>query len=107
MCVARISPPTPKTPRGSAFWRGRFLLRRAFSAGKFCRRLTLPRGPAKIRTDTEHLFQLGVFILDLFDKLRILSDAAKYDAACTSSGVDRDGKGGQLGNPAASGICHS
>ena len=34
-------------------------------------------------------------MLDLFDKLRILSDAAKYDAACTSSGVDRDGKGGQ------------
>lgn len=45
--------------------------------------------------------------LDLFDKLRILSDAAKYDAACTSSGVDRDGKGGQLGNAAACGICHS
>lgn len=45
--------------------------------------------------------------MDLFDKLRILSDAAKYDAACTSSGVDRDGKGGQLGNAAACGICHS
>ena len=45
--------------------------------------------------------------MDLFDKLRILSDAAKYDAACTSSGVDRSGTGGQIGNAAACGICHS
>lgn len=41
------------------------------------------------------------------DKLRILSDAAKYDVACTSSGVDRRGKSGSLGNSIASGICHS
>ena len=27
--------------------------------------------------------------MDLFDKLRILADSAKYDVACTSSGVDR------------------
>lgn len=40
-------------------------------------------------------------------KLEILSDAAKYDVACTSSGVDRRGKQGQLGNSVASGICHS
>ena len=45
--------------------------------------------------------------MDLFDKLRILSDAAKYDAACTSSGVDRGGQGNQLGNATACGICHS
>ena len=40
-------------------------------------------------------------------KLEILSDAAKYDVACTSSGVDRRGKQGQIGNAVASGICHS
>lgn len=40
-------------------------------------------------------------------KLEILSDAAKYDVACTSSGVDRRGKRGQIGNSVASGICHS
>ena len=27
--------------------------------------------------------------MDLFTKLEILTDAAKYDVACTSSGVDR------------------
>lgn len=41
------------------------------------------------------------------DKLEILADAAKYDVACTSSGVDRKGKKGFLGNAKACGICHS
>lgn len=41
------------------------------------------------------------------EKLHILSDAAKYDVACTSSGSNRRGKKGQLGNTEASGICHS
>lgn len=27
--------------------------------------------------------------MDMFDKLKILADSAKYDVACTSSGVDR------------------
>lgn len=40
-------------------------------------------------------------------KLSILSDAAKYDVACTSSGVARDGKDGSIGNTAACGICHA
>ncbi len=43
----------------------------------------------------------------LMEKLGILSDAAKYDVACTSSGVDRKGKKGSLGNSKACGICHS
>lgn len=30
--------------------------------------------------------------MDLFEKLTILADAAKYDVACTSSGADRRGK---------------
>lgn len=41
------------------------------------------------------------------DKLVILADAAKYDVACTSSGVDRKGKKGYLGNSVAAGVCHS
>lgn len=45
--------------------------------------------------------------LSIKEKLEILSDAAKYDVACTSSGVDRKGKKGTMGNTAASGICHS
>lgn len=45
--------------------------------------------------------------LSLQQKLEILTDAAKYDVACTSSGVNRKGKAGALGNAAACGICHS
>lgn len=40
-------------------------------------------------------------------KLQILSDAAKYDVACTSSGVQRDGIKGEIGNAMSCGICHS
>lgn len=40
-------------------------------------------------------------------KLQILSDAAKYDVACTSSGVDRQGRSDGMGNSIAAGICHS
>lgn len=42
----------------------------------------------------------------IMEKLEILSDAAKYDVACTSSGVDRKGGAGGMGNAVASGICH-
>lgn len=45
--------------------------------------------------------------MNIQDKLRILSDAAKYDVACTSSGVTRGGKKGTVGNAVAAGICHS
>ncbi|MEY8337260.1 putative DNA modification/repair radical SAM protein [Lachnospiraceae bacterium 62-35] len=45
--------------------------------------------------------------LDIKKKLEILSDAAKYDVACTSSGVDRRGKTGTIGNTTSCGICHS
>ena len=41
------------------------------------------------------------------EKLKILSDAAKYDVACTSSGVDRKGKKDGMGNSIVAGICHS
>lgn len=45
--------------------------------------------------------------MELEDKLRILTGAAKYDVACTSSGVSRVGKKGSLGNASYGGICHS
>ena len=45
--------------------------------------------------------------LDVDEKLKILSAAAKYDASCTSSGVDRKAGQGQIGSAAACGICHS
>ena len=45
--------------------------------------------------------------LNLMDKLKILTDAAKYDVACTSSGVERRGDGTGMGNSIAAGICHS
>ncbi|MBQ8845857.1 MAG: putative DNA modification/repair radical SAM protein [Lachnospiraceae bacterium] len=45
--------------------------------------------------------------LSIEQKLEILSDAAKYDVACTSSGMQRAGKQGELGNSVAAGICHS
>ena len=47
--------------------------------------------------------------MNLLDKLAILADAAKYDAACTSSGVRRSFQPGRIGNTSSSlaGCCHS
>jgi len=41
------------------------------------------------------------------EKLAILADAAKYDVSCSSSGSNRKGVKGDLGNTSAFGICHS
>lgn len=41
------------------------------------------------------------------EKLRILSDAAKYDVSCSSSGSNRKNTNNGLGNAAVNGICHS
>ena len=43
--------------------------------------------------------------MTIAEKLQILTDAAKYDVACTSSGGDR--RGGNLGKTIAGGCCHS
>ncbi len=43
----------------------------------------------------------------VMEKLRILTDAAKYDVACTSSGSERNGSGTGMGNAIKAGICHS
>lgn len=45
--------------------------------------------------------------MELQQKLQILADAAKYDVACTSSGVDRNNGGNGIGNCISAGICHS
>ena len=45
--------------------------------------------------------------MELLDKLNILADAAKYDAACTSSGLDRSGRPGTIGSTTLAGCCHS
>ncbi len=47
--------------------------------------------------------------MNLLDKLTILTDAAKYDASCTSSGVIRGSRPGMIGNTSSSiaGCCHS
>ncbi len=45
--------------------------------------------------------------MEAMDKLTILADAAKYDAACTSSGVIRGAKPGTIGTAVNSGCCHT
>ena len=45
--------------------------------------------------------------LSIEQKLRILTDAAKYDVACTSSGLDRKGRADGMGSATDIGICHS
>ena len=45
--------------------------------------------------------------MDIFDKLKILSDSAKYDASCSSNGSKRKNVNSGIGNGHVSGICHS
>jgi len=45
--------------------------------------------------------------MDVMDKLTILTDAAKYDAACTSSGLDRQARAGRMGSATMAGCCHT
>lgn len=45
--------------------------------------------------------------MDISEKLRILSDAAKYDASCSSSGSQRKNTPGGIGSGSQCGICHS
>ncbi len=45
--------------------------------------------------------------ISIADKLKILTDAAKYDVACTSSGTQRTNDGTGIGSCAQAGICHS
>ena len=45
--------------------------------------------------------------MDTLAKLDILAEAARYDAACTSSGADRRAQPGKLGAATPAGCCHS
>ena len=45
--------------------------------------------------------------MDIKTKLAILSDAAKYDVSCSSSGSKRPSQKGDLGSTHTAGICHS
>lgn len=45
--------------------------------------------------------------MDVLEKLTILSDAAKYDVSCTSSGSHRSTPQGGIGNSYTAGLCHS
>ena len=45
--------------------------------------------------------------MTMYEKLNILTDAAKYDVACTSSGTSRKSDGTGIGSCEQSGICHS
>lgn len=45
--------------------------------------------------------------MELIEKIKILSDSAKYDVSCSSSGSSRKNEKDGIGNAAPSGICHS
>ena len=45
--------------------------------------------------------------MDIHEKMDVLTGAAKYDVACTSSGSSRGGAGGKIGSTVSGGICHS
>ena len=45
--------------------------------------------------------------MEVREKLRILTDAAKYDASCCSSGSTRKNTPGGIGDAASCGICHT
>lgn len=59
------------------------------------------------RTDVRGFKMEILEMMTLTEKLNILSDAAKYDVACTSSGTDRKNDGTGIGNCVKAGICHS
>jgi putative DNA modification/repair radical SAM protein len=73
------------------------------------------------RTNLEHIFltflkipplifEEGFFSgmqMDIDQKLAILSDSAKYDASCASSGSSRENSAGGIGTAAKAGVCHS
>lgn len=46
-------------------------------------------------------------MIDLTEKIKILTDAAKYDVSCSSSGSNRKNTKNGIGNGEVSGICHS
>lgn len=66
-------------------------------------------GSLTITQSEERMIHIGKMQIELplMEKLKLLSDAAKYDVACTSSGVARGNSGSGMGNCLDAGICHS
>ena len=62
----------------------------------FCALRGTPENEKRMRRKVEFLTKARDMSLE--EKLNILTDAAKYDVACTSSGVDRKGNGRGIGN---------
>ena len=65
---------------------------------------------AQMQTLVFEVYKMNMRIqesMSMYEKLNILTDAAKYDVACTSSGTARKGDGTGMGNCERSGICHS
>ena len=59
------------------------------------------------QTDDKSLRPYNINEKSLMDKLTILTDSAKYDVACTSSGTNRGSTAGSMGTAVGCGICHS
>src|SRR3954454_17201784 len=75
------------------------------------RRLRAARSCA-VRTDLKCFKTAGLSRtsnpqVEIREKLRVLADAAKYDASCASSGSKRARVQGGIGNTDGMGICHS
>lgn len=45
--------------------------------------------------------------MDLMEKLAILGESARYDVSCSSSGSQRKGQPGGVGNTVPAGLCHT
>ena len=65
----------------------------------------------QVREDVSVLEKPDIFQqkggMSILEKLEILTDSAKYDVSCSSSGVERKGNGKDMGNCKKAGICHS
>lgn len=72
----------------------------------YVKKQKFPLEKSNVSSYNKHMFEIQAN-KTIQEKLHILADAAKYDVACTSSGVDRKGKEGMLGNARSCGICHS
>ena len=59
----------------------------------------------KVNREPQIFHQTGA--MSIMEKLEILTDSAKYDVSCSSSGVERKGNGKDMGNCKKAGICHS
>lgn len=56
---------------------------------------------------TEHSFIFACMNPQIFDKLKLLAEAAKFDVSCASSGTTRSNAQKGIGSAAGWGVCHS